>query len=368
MNRFAAGVVAVLGSASLLGAQGAVQLDPNDVHSVIVTSDTRTGAGVGINNPLYLPSNTEYTGTANLWMRGNNGPDAAVQSGCTGNLLWTGRHILTAAHCVSTGTNNITSQFGTARFRTAAGGWQDYNWNSVTVKSGYSGAVIEEQDVAILELDIPGEVDASFERYNIASSNPFNQKTRFLGYGRTGTGLTGDNDNFTSPQFTNNARLRRGWNTFESSCNDAGSCATAFAANPGAFGGVLFSDFDESGVSSPGFMCNNLFFCNPGYGGFEEVGVGRGDSGGAAFIESSNLMVGVASFGGGPAPAFGFSNYNGFACVANYADNAVCMDNYQFIVRTVGVPTVVPEPTTYALVAFGLATIGFARRRRSASK
>jgi secreted trypsin-like serine protease len=85
-----------------------------NAQSVLVGSNTGE-----TNSASYIQPRSSYTGVANLWMRGNNG--GPVAGGCSGSLLWTGRHILTAAHCVSNSTTDITDNTGTARFRTASG-------------------------------------------------------------------------------------------------------------------------------------------------------------------------------------------------------------------------------------------------------
>ncbi len=349
------------------------QIDVSGATPTIVVSDVGTTAGTGINNPLYLPARSEYSGIANLWMRGNS-PGNAIQGACTGNLLWTGRHILTAAHCIANSAGVLRDPFGTARFRNAGGGWTNYNWSSVAIRGGYSGAVVEEQDVAILTLD--NVADNAFERYLIANEDPTGKRVRFQGYGRTGTGLTGDN-NTANSQFDDNAVLRRGWNRFDTTCTEAAgpspifaTCANNANANKGAFGGILMSDFDNPTNPNAADLCTQLSICVGGEPGLEEVSIGRGDSGSAAFIESNNRMVGVASWGVGSGGNLAqFNRIGGMACVANYAPNAACLANYNFIVNTIGAPptVVIPEPSTYALLATGLFAMGVvARRRRSA--
>ena len=93
--------------------------------------------------------------------------------------------------------------------------------------------------------------------------------------------------------------LRAGKNRFETTGNDAQSYATIANPNPGAFGGVLRADMDLAGQAThpASFMCTTLGFCNLGEG-LDEVAVGRGDSGGAAFTDDWQVL-GVASFGQG---------------------------------------------------------------------
>ena len=354
--------VAALGvvSAPALSAQATYAQGTLDKQSVVVVQDTRTGANEGINNPLYLPPATDnnYTGVVNLWFRNAAGQ---VRSACTGSLL-SSRKILTAGHCVSTGTNAVTWSSFTARFRNADGSFTEVNGTGFAVQQNYSGAVVEEQDVAVLTLSADAPVTA--RTYSLFQGNPLVDYT-IAGYGLTGTGLTGDN-NSANNQFGATNVLRAAANRFETTARDNNTFATAANPNAAAYGGILASDFDRVGGSANSFFCVNLGFCDTGRTGLLEAGVGRGDSGGAAFTNTWQVL-GVASWG----TSFNgqtlsqFDSYFGYACVANYAPNAACVANYNFVQAQLGT-NVVPEPSTYALMATGLiGLVGVARRRRN---
>jgi len=348
--------LAFAGLAPALSAQATFATDTVTAFRTVVVQDASIGGG--IDNPLYLPPATDnnYSGVVNLWFR-----DAAgtVRSACTGALLTT-RKILSAAHCVSTNTASVRWASFTARFRNADGTFSEVNGTGFAVQQNYSGAVVEEQDVAVLTLS--ADAPSSARRYSLFSGNPMVEFT-MAGFGRTGDGLTGDN-NTANNQFGTANVLRAGRNRFETTGRDGGSYATIANPDPGAFGGVLRADMDGPVELPTTFMCGTLGFCDRGLG-LNETAVGRGDSGGAA-LTSTWQVLGVASWGqstgGGNLGQYGTSF--GYACVANYAPNAACVANYNFVLEQVA--GVIPEPSTYALMATGLvALVGIGRRRNT---
>ena len=352
--RFLVTLAAVgVAAGSAANAQATFATLNHPVESYVVVGDSTPAApGVGINNPLYLPPSTDnnYSGVVNLWL---DDLDLNQRFGCTGTLL-SNRKILVAAHCVTTAGAVTTDRF-TARFRNADGTFTEVTGTGIAVQANYSGNVLEEQDVAVLTLNT--DAPASARRYTLFQGNPLVDYT-MAGFGRTGTGLTGGT-NTANNQFGAVNVLRAGRNTFETTANDAGSFATVVNPNPGAFGGILVSDFDRISQSTNSAICASLGFCTAGID--RESSIGPGDSGSAAFSNTWQV-IGVASWGstsGGIGSLYG--SYFGYACVANFEANRNCTANYNFVMAQL-----VPEPSTYALMATGLiALVGIARRRRT---
>ncbi len=339
-----------MAASSAASAQATFVTLTHPVESYVVVGDSTVGAGVGIDNPLYLPPSTDnnYSGVVNLWL---DDLDLNQRFGCTGTLL-SNRHILIAAHCVTTAGTVTTDRF-TARFRNADGTFTTVTGTKISVQTNYSGNVLEEQDVAVLTLS--ADAPASARRYTLFQGNPLVDYT-MAGYGRTGTGVTGGTNNVANNQFGAVNVLRAGRNTFETTANDAGSFATIANPNPGAFGGILVSDFDRIGQNTASAICASLGVCGSGVD--LESSIGSGDSGGAAFSNTWEVL-GVASWGSTRNGVGGlYGSYFGYACVANYSANANCQANYNFVMG------VVPEPSTYVLMVTGLVGLfGVARRR-----
>lgn len=361
--RFTAIAIAGLAIAPAVQSQASFVPYTGEAEKLVVTQDA--GSGGGINNPLYLPpaSDNNYSGIVNLWFRNAAG---AVQGACTGTLLEGGgrRKILTAGHCIADNSSTIVWSSFTARFRNADGTFTEVNGTGFAVQDNYSGSVLEEQDVAVLTLS--ADAPAGARGYSLFAGNPLVDYT-IAGYGRTGDGVTGDG-NVANNQFGAVNVLRAGMNRFESTGDDDGLFVPDGFGVESTYGGILLSDFDPIGGSAASFTCAGLAFCTPGFG-VNEVAIGRGDSGSAAFTNTWQVIA-VASWGSAiDAEATTLSQYDtdfGYTCVANYADNAACLANYNFVQKQLA--NVVPEPSTYALMATGLiGIVGIARRRRNIS-
>ncbi len=325
--------------------------------SITIVSDRGEGPGEGLDNPIYqrggFGAGSVNAATVNLWFRDATG---TVGSACTGTML-NARQLLTAAHCVSRG-GALTSASFTARFRVGAGttaaDWIEVSGTQYAVRDGYVGGAYDERDVAVLTLsdDAP-----NWAIGNGLSDSPALGEARIGGYGRAG--VVDDLFLVQSNQLTDAAVLRTGYNMFETTCRTGGQCARADDPDVAGFGGILLADMDRSGRSANGALCA-LGFCTAGLDGLREVGVSFGDSGSAAF-DVQGRILGVASFavlfpGGTALAGFEF----GYACVANVAGNEGCQSNHRWVQSQL-----VPEPSTYAMLATGLVgLLAVARRRR----
>lgn len=194
---------------------------------------------------------------------------------CTGTLLSSGIHVLTAAHCVTQ--SGTTTPFAagsiTIRFDLTSGA-QTYTGAALFVNPGYVPLGPGYQsDLAILQLS--SIVDPLAQRYGLYSG-PEGGTTDLVGYGRRGTGASG------SVAGTSGSVKRAGQNEIEAI--DSGS-------------GLLLFDFDN------GLSANNAFG-SLGLGATNEVMIAPGDSGGPAFIQSAGIyrIAGVNTVSGCPGP------------------------------------------------------------------
>jgi hypothetical protein len=301
---------------------------------------------------------------------------------CTGSLLSDRQSILTAAHCVSDGfgtANPLTTYVmfqpvggvapGTRIFNgvppVGATGVTTITVKDYTVHPGYTGQVIDQNDVAVLRLSEAAPSWAS--AYDLYTGGDLTgAHFNVAGYGALGDGATG-RTNFTT-------RLRSGDNRYDFRFGDpdfgAGYWNGAFD-NPSLPAATIeysyVSDFDNGLAANdatcrlaadPDFNLSGPKWCNTGVGA-REVGVAGGDSGGPNFI--NGMISGVNSYGLSFGSAYGdflsglnssFGEFSGY--VPTYIHSAW--------INT----SLVPEPGTYAMMIAGLAAMGMATRRRRA--
>ncbi|MFN9745059.1 MAG: trypsin-like serine protease [Betaproteobacteria bacterium] len=341
------------------------------------TSNTQTGGPVtNGGNPIYWPSYPRDSGVVHLVM--DYGSAGAFI--CSGALLSDRQSILTAGHCVSDGAGTANPLTTTVYFQPqnglAAGtriqtnlipaaGVETRTVTNYFVNPGYTGQVIDQNDVAVLRLSAPAPSWASgYDLY--VGGDLTGAHFNVAGYGRLGDGATGNN-NFT-------ARLRSGDNRYDFRFGDAAWGAGYWdgdfddPARPSAQIAFSYvSDFDN-GLAANDASCllaadpdftiapGSSQFCNTGVG-LREVGVAGGDSGGPNFI--NGRISGINSYGLSFGTAYGdslsglnssFGEFSGYVPTFIHAD---------FINAAL-----VPEPGTYAMMLAGLAGMGLLARRR----
>jgi hypothetical protein len=287
---------------------------------------------------------------------------------CTASLIDGGRQILTAAHCVAatSGVNAGQNVTTTVQIRAYGPGgvYQVIGTEAgsqIKVMPGYTGSVVDVRDLAVIKLSSP--LPAWVTSYNVGFTKaPLGRDVVLSGYGRTGNGATGD--------ALSSGNIRRaGLNKFDAT-------RTTTSITPLNDFGILFGDFDN-GTAAGNRNCNifggvnGAYFqsfpqylsqlCDTGVADFNmEVGIGRGDSGGAAFLDGE--IIGVASFGESAACTIGGQPSS---CVGAFGRG------FGYTNLTAGpardwLMTEVPEPSTYLLMGTGLLGVfGFSRRRRA---
>lgn len=337
---------------------------------------------IGGGNPIYYPA-ANKSGTVALIMEYQNG-DRFI---CSGSVVGGGMSIATAGHCVSNGGGvkdptlvKTTAYFfnGNADERTVAPatGAVAIEIERYHVAAGYTGEVIDQNDIAILRLASAAPVSAQvYDLYTPTSL----RGTQFevAGYGTRSTvgGASGN----SSPAGARTGFLREGDNIFDYRWGDD-VFQDFFTTRDvgGQFDGQNFfgfaevefsyvSDFDNglSAQSQARRIANaiglgpigNINFNNNGVGA-REVGIAGGDSGGPGFVDGK--LASINSYGLTFGANFGdldgvfnagFGEFSGYVPVYIHKD---------------WIESVVPEPGTWAMMIAGFGFVGASMRRRRA--
>ena len=326
---------------------------------------------IGGGDPIYYPG-ADKSGTVALIMDYGGGSLFI----CSGSLLNDRRSIATAGHCVSDGAGTANPLTTTAYFfngdadtRTPFGPGVAIDVSRYYVNPGYTGEVIDQNDIAILRLSSFAPTTA--QSYGLHLSDLTGTDFTVAGYGTRSTvgGAAGN----TAPAGARTGFLREGDNTYDYRWGDSafGGFFTAedsFGENFFGFADVDYSfvsDFDN-GLAAQDQSCRIAaavgaptgFGCSLGLGA-REVGIAGGDSGGPGFVDgklasinSYGLTFG-ASFGDyGGGLNSGWGEYSGYVPVYIHED---------------WIRGVVPEPASWAMMIGGFGMIGGALRRRRSS-
>lgn len=332
---------------------------------------------IGGGDAIYKPS-ADKTGVVSLIME----YDTGARFICTGSLLKDGRSIATAGHCVSdgggavaTGLVKTTAYFfaGDPDARTpfqiqgTAIDVSDY-----FVRSGYTGEVIDQNDIAILRLKT--DAPTNFLRYELDTSTDLTGSVfNVAGYGTRSTvgGAAGN----TAPAGARTGYLREGDNRYDYAWGN--SLFQGFFTDRDANGENFFglADVEHSYISDfdNGLQAQNqsrrianalglgligdVNFNDVGLGA-REVGIAGGDSGGPGFIggklasiNSYGLTFGTnfGDFGGGLNSGWG--EFSGYVPIYLHSDWISSL--------------FVPEPETWTLMIAALALVGATTRRRN---
>ena len=259
---------------------------------------------------------------------------------CSGSLLASGQHFLTAAHCILG-----YSGPATVTFANSAGTNFTYTSSSMLAHPDFKQGIFElGNDLAIITLS--QTVDASINRLSLYSGpgNELGSVVTIIGYGRTGTGATGG-------QAGTFGTRRQGENEIDQ-----------------ISGNLMFMDFDS------GFAVNNAIAGSSLGRGLAEAFISFGDSGGPVLINGQ--IAGINSFLTCNSPTFtcgtaidvnstlegSFGEVAGFTRVSRYLtwinQNTVVQNTFE---------GAVPEPSTLVAGFLGLA-LCLARARNSSRR
>lgn len=342
------------------------------IIGVTPTGNTPSPALVGGGDPRYFANRPAHNGVVALIMQTSAG--AFI---CSGSLMADRRSILTAAHCVSDGAGTANPISTTAYFY--GGNDPDHRlpFNpgstaiSVTdyfVNSGYTGEVIDQNDIAVLRLaDLAPDFATA---YGVAlDANLTGDLFNVAGVG--GRSTVGGNLGVDA----RTGYLRQGLNNYDFAFGDEAfqGFFTDVIGGENFFGTAeiaqsFVSDFDN-GLAANDTACRTsaalglgplVQFCDLGLGA-DEVGVAGGDSGGPQFVDGR--VVSVTSYGLSFGTAFGDVGgglNSSFGEFSGYVPTGI---HRNFILSSLVAP--VPEASTWVMMILGFGLVGGALRRRA---
>jgi Ca2+-binding RTX toxin-like protein len=242
---------------------------------------------------------------------------------CTGSLIFSGRHILTAAHCfniddVTPNPNPNEAEYTV--FFDLPSGRVPIAVSRIFIHPKWEADKDFNNDIAILEL--AQVAPESADRYQIYTNGDevFKTITR-VGYGNKSTGNTGEVEFDPSPI------KRQGLNRYDTFV-DIFNKFRGFNSIPST---QLAYDFDNGLLVNDAFG-RELNTFDVGLG-FREVGSSIGDSGGPSFIEGK--IAGIVSYGfRSPIPSIDFTSEHDSSFGEIFVDTRVAVHDV-FIAETI---------------------------------
>jgi len=208
--------------------------------------------------------------------------------GCTGALLPTGMHVLTAAHCVTDGSGNLILESGTVTFE---GDDDDVTINidvsSTSVHPSWDGNFIRGNDIAVLKLANAAPDEITKLDIDRNKRDDVGTTVTKAGYGLSGFGTIGvDRDAFPF------GMKRDGLNLYDATADTMLKALGLKSGRDFVRGSVLQYDFDNGNSANDAF---GFFFGISDLGeGIDEVSAAPGDSGGPSL---NGVITGITSYG-----------------------------------------------------------------------
>jgi len=234
------------------------------------------------------PNGGVYNGVGMLILKRS---DFSGLIGCSGSLLPTGQHVLTAAHCVADGSGKLVLTSGDVYFDADP---TPVVVSYATVHPSYDGDYLKGNDIAILKLESPAKAEITRYDYD-KNGNSVDDVIEKVGYGVSGFFSSGD-DSDKYPFGTK----RNDQNKYDAFADVMYQALGMKAVTDYVPGAVYQYDSDDGSKKHDAF---GFFFGISDRGlGNNEVLSAPGDSGGPTLIDTNNdgtpdTVAGVTSYG-----------------------------------------------------------------------